>query len=252
MTTEIKVTTQIEFEAAAKTKSNILIAAGSFVLAFSASSPLIILEGEASLRIEVAQDTSRVVAMGSSSVVARDTSSVVAWGFSSVVAMADVFVRAFGGKSIFASKNVIIKLHQPPSKIIGGIHIGPSSFSTPLEWCDHFGCKVEDGKALLFKGVDSDFKSDRGGEYTPRSIPICADWDGGKQECGYGYHVSPHPLMTKEFCNPKKFIAGWVDFADMAVHANGQSPQKCKIHKYASPVWECDEYGEPVVAEAVK
>jgi hypothetical protein len=104
------------------------------------------------------------------------------------------------------------------------------------------------GKALLFKGVLASFKSERGGDYMPGTIPICADWDGGALECGCGYHLSPHPKMTFEFCNTEKFVAGWVNFSDMAVHPNGEYPQKCKIHKYAEPVWECDEDGNPVVA----
>jgi hypothetical protein len=118
--------------------------------------------------------------------------------------------------------------------------------STPQKWCEYYGLKIDMDKALLFKGLNKNFKSERGGDYTPGTIPVCADWDGGEIECGAGYHVSPHPQMTKEFCTAEKFVAGWVNFADMAVHPNGQYPQKCKIHKYASPVWECDENGDPV------
>lgn len=121
--------------------------------------------------------------------------------------------------------------------------------STPQKWCEFYGVKVEDGKALLFKGVKSDFKSERGGNYTPGTTPICDEWDGGERECGEGYHVSPSPVMTKEFCTPEKFIAGWVNLADMAVHPNGDYPQKCKIHRYAGPVWECDIDGNPVSGE---
>ena len=127
----------------------------------------------------------------------------------------------------------------------GGNHI-IIDLSTPAAWCGFYGVKTEDDKALLFKGVNSNFKSERGGEYTPKTIPKCSNWDGGKIECGAGYHVSPSPKMTLEFCTPSKFVAGWVNFSDMAVHPNGDYPQKCKIHKYASPVWECDENGEPV------
>ena len=117
---------------------------------------------------------------------------------------------------------------------------------TPKAWCEYYGVTIKAGKALLFKGVKEDFRSDRGGDYSPGSIPVCTDWDGGVIECGNGYHLSPHPQMTKEFCTPIKYIAGWVKLTDMAIHPDGVYPQKCKIHKYAAPVWECDVSGNPV------
>ena len=80
--------------------------------------------------------------------------------------------------------------------------------------------------------MKSNYKSERGGDYTPGTTPVCDDWDGGKIECGKGYHLSPHLMMTKEFCRPDKFIAGWVSLSDMAVHPDGKSAemQNPQIH----------------------
>jgi hypothetical protein len=138
-----------------------------------------------------------------------------------------------------------VNIYGTSSKIEGGRQLF-IQINTPELWCEYYDVEVLNGRALLFKGVKDGFRSDRGGDYTPGTIPICPDWDGGEIECGKGYHLSPHPQMTKEFCTPTHFIAGWVNLSDMAVHEDGQYPQKCKIHKYAAPVWECDVDGKPI------
>ncbi|MFO0919463.1 MAG: hypothetical protein U0872_14280 [Planctomycetaceae bacterium] len=65
--------------------------------------------------------------------------------------------------------------------------------------------------------------------YTPGSVPVAPDWDGGEKECGGGLHFSPHPVMTEEFISdPKRFCACPVLLSDIAVHPDGYSPQKVK------------------------
>ena len=222
--------TQEEFEKAAAGDKLIRLKAGTFVLSFVATVPLIELEGSARLEIIVKQESSSVVARGSSSVVARG----------------DVFVRYYSG-DISASESVVIKDHSM-GRLSGMKAIVSAAFiiDGAEKWCIYHGVKIEDGLALLFKGVSSDFKSKRGGDYTPGTTPVCHDWDGGVIECGGGYHVSPTPRHTHEFCTPKKYVAGWVNLSDIAVHPNGMYPWKVKIHKYEKPVWECDINGEPV------
>ena len=287
----VTVTTQSEFDAAVLGKKGVLLTTGAFVLVIHATAPVITLEGSASLRIEHRQESSRVVAWGSSSVEARESSSVEAWGSSRVVAWessrvvaresssvvargsssvearesssveawesssvearGDVFIRLYSARIIKASASVLIKDQRRKKTPIDNATVIPAVvWKTAAEWCDYYGVEVKDGAALLFKGVKSNYKSERGGDYTPGTTPVCDDWDGGKIECGKGYHLSPHLMMTKEFCRPDKFIAGWVSLSDMAVHPDGKYPQKCKIHKYTSPVWECDIDGKPVPAAA--
>ena len=255
----VTVTTQSEFDAAVLGKKGVLLTTGAFVLVIHATAPVIALAGSASLRIEHRQESSRVVAWGSSRVVARESSSVEAWESSSVEAWesssvearGDVFIRLYSARIIKASASVLIKDQRRKKTPIDNATVIPAFvWKTAAEWCDYYGVEVKDGAALLFKGVKSNYKSERGGDYTPGTTPVCDDWDGGKIECGKGYHLSPHLMMTKEFCRPDKFIAGWVSLSDMAVHPDGKYPQKCKIHKYTSPVWECDIDGKPVPAAA--
>lgn len=244
--TEIVCRTQAEFESAARGSTPVILAAGSFVLDFVASSQVITLHGSSKLEITCAQ-SSRVVARDNSRVEARGHSSVVVWGRnSSVEAWGDVLVRAYGGRSIKAAPTVIVKIHEAPAELEGGQQIPSVEIVTVQDWCAYHGVKTEGEKALLFKGVNADLRSDRGGDYTPGTIPVCADWDGGVIECGRGYHVSPHPRMTREFCIPEKYVAGWVHFNDIAIHPDGTYPHKVKIRGYSDPVWECDADGNAV------
>lgn len=85
----------------------------------------------------------------------------------------------------------------------------------------------------------------------PRSVPAAPDWDGGNRECGGGLHFSPHPRMTSEFhSEAKHFLACPVALADMAVHPDGQYPQKCKAAKCCAPVYEVDIDGRPIPVDA--
>lgn len=48
-----------------------------------------------------------------------------------------------------------------------------------------------------------------------------------------------------------RFIACPVAFAEMAVHPDGQYPQKCKARRLAAPGWEVDIDGNPVPGAVV-
>ena len=270
---EVICKTETEIKACLFTQNIAVLMTGVFALSFSGTeTPYFILKGDAKLSIE-ARDSSqpRIVARGSSQphiearessqphIVARDSSQprIEAWGSSQPHIEARESSQPHIEASMACQLNIkgavtgkvhaktAVTIHGKKSKIIGGKKLF-LDLSTPKAWCEYYGIQIKGQKALLFKGLRSDFKSARNGDYTPGTIPICEDWDGGKLECGKGYHLSPHPQMTKEFCTPEKFVAGWVSFKDMAVHPDGDCPQKCKIHKYAEPVWECDEHGERV------
>ena len=106
---------------------------------------------------------------------------------------------------------------------------------------------IVNGVVVLYKGVGTDYKSIRGGDYTPGTKPEAYDWDGGKQECGRGLHFSPSPMHTLEFNScVKKFIACPVKAKDIVIHPDGQFPQKVKAKCCCAPVWEVDIDGNRI------
>jgi hypothetical protein len=156
----------------------------------------------------------------------------------------------FGKMIATASANVSV-LIDGGAKVEGGKQTIVTR-STPQEWCDYYGVSVTDGIATLYKALNADFISAWKFAYLPGTTPIAPDWDGGEQECGKGLHFSPSPTMTREFVtNPEKFVGCPVALADMAIHPNGDFPQKVKARGCCGPVYEVDEDGEliPVTAE---
>ena len=198
----------------------------------------------------VAWENSSVVARGNSSVVAWENSSVVARENSSVVARGNVFVRLFSALKIKASAHVVIMRHGKSRSPEGGRVLEANRPSTPTDWCDHYGVAVENGIATLYKAVDEDFSTDRarsvGISYAPGQAPVAPDWDGGERECGGGLHASPHPKMALEFNAGKHFIACPVRLEDIAVHPDGNYPQKVKFKGCAAPCYEVDRDGKPI------
>jgi hypothetical protein len=194
-----------------------------------------------------ARDSAHVEARGSAHVEAWGSSHVVALGSSHVVARGNVFVRLFSCLKIEAGIHVLIMDHgKNKKKISGGNIFNAFKPKTPLQWCKHWGVKVEKKVAILFKGVNKKYMSDRGGNYTPATIPVAHDWDGGEQECGKGLHFSPTPLMTHDFCSPEKYIACPVALKDISVHPDGAYPQKVKAKGCCAKVWEVDENGNKI------
>ena len=180
---------------------------------------------------------------------ARGSSHVVAWGSSHVEARGNVFIRLFSCLKIQAGIHVLIMDHgSNESKITGGKTVKAFKPKTALQWCTHWGVKVEKKIAILFKGLNKNNNSPRGFSYTPGTIPTAPDWDGGKKECGGGLHFSPVPKMTNQYCSepPDKYMACPVALKDIVVHPNGLYPDKIKARGCCAPVWECDEDGNKI------
>jgi len=196
----------------------------------------------------------RVVAYGSSqpSVVASGSSQprVEAYGSSqlslaqlhnaklAVQAGPDVAIQASGAVEVTGGR-VVVEAHRP---------------DTPARWCEHYGVVVTDGVALLFKAVEDDWRGqDKRGTltYRPGATPEEPKWDGGKAECGRGLHFSPRPTMALRFCtNAAHFVACPVALTDIAVHPDGEYPEKCKAKRVCAPTFEVDIDGELVGASA--
>jgi len=147
-------------------------------------------------------------------------------------------VRAYGSSQVTACGS---------SHVIGGKQIKIVKPKTATQWCSFYGLPIKSGTVTLFKAVSDDYKSNRGFDYTPGTTPEAPDWDGGKIECGCGLHFSPRPFMTLKFFNKaKRFIACPVKVASIAVHPDGDYPEKVKAPRCCGPVWECDIDGNPV------
>jgi hypothetical protein len=206
----------------------------------------------------VAWESSHVEAWGSSHVEARGSSHVEAWGSSHVeargsshvVAWESSHVVAWGSSHVVATPQVAIHQHSADAKVKGGVVIVVKMPKTPLEWCEFYGAKIEDNHAILFKGVNDNFKSPRGGDYTPGTMPEAPDRDLPEyrgQECGGGLHFSPHPPMTFEYnSSATKFVACPVKLEDIFVHPEAEMPNKVKAPRVSLPCYEVDRYGKKI------
>ncbi|MDR7257835.1 hypothetical protein J2X47_002015 [Sphingomonas sp. BE270] len=128
--------------------------------------------------------------------------------------------------------------------------------STPADWCDYYGVPVQDGVATVYKAVGANYMSKWGADYTPGTMPQAPDWDGGARECGKGLHFSPSPRATHRFVHrPTHYLECRIALEDMAVHFDGDYPEKCKAKGVCAPLIEVDVNGKPIAvqaAEAVK
>ena len=201
--------------------------------------------------VAFATDSAVVEARGSSHVVAWGSSHVEAWGSSHVEADGAASLRVFDRVSGKAGRQVVIQRHSKLTKIDGGIQIDVELPATAADWCAWHGVKVVDGVAMVYKCVNDDFRSKRGGDYTPGTIPAAPDWDGGAKECGGGYHFSPSAAATRQFASGPKFLACPVALTDMrAPKLDDSYANKIKAAKCCGPVVEVDIYGKPVKAVA--
>ena len=135
------------------------------------------------------------------------------------------------------------------AKIRGGVVIRPKfTTTTAAKWCAEHHVKVVRGVATVYKAVGEDFKSARGADYSPGTVPVAGDWDGGKSECGGGLHFSPHPMDAILFDeDAKKFVACKVRLADMRAPNSGDKfPHKIKARGCCAPCVECDVRGNVV------
>ena len=279
---EIEVSTKAELEAAIKDGHIAVCIAGSLSLTTNGNeSPTLIVKAGCELRV-VARESSQphVVAWGSSQphVVAWGSSQphveawessqphVEAWGSSQPHVEAressqprveawessQPRVEARGYVQISLKGRVIATLSQFVSALIHGAlpevsggHQIKVDHSTPEKWCEYHGVEVKDGVAIVYKAVNEDYVSPHGIRYAPGTVPVAPDWDGGKEECGGGLHYSPSPSMALAFnYDAKHFVACPVALQDIAVHPDGQYPEKIKARGCCAPVWEVDEDGE--------
>jgi hypothetical protein len=285
---EVRVTTQKEFEASVKAGNFTTCVSGQFSLVVRGSdSPWIAVQAAAELHIESwgnstphiesresssphivswGNSTPHIESMGNSTPhiesMGNSTPHIVSWESSSphIVSRGNstIQVEASGYVRLSIRGNVIAKCTKFVSTLIwgnkaratGGTQI-EIDISTPEKWCKYYDLPIKNGVAILYKAVNENFISPRGADYGPGKTPIAEDWDGGKQECGKGLHFSPSPRAAKEFNHhAKKFCGCPVAIKDIAVHPDGDYPQKVKAQKVCAPCFEVNEDGDPVAGDA--
>ena len=248
----VEVKTKAAAEKAIKAGKPVRIVGGKFALAIA---------GLTGVDIQIAATAQIDVELTNvAAVVSQEdmwTSSVVAWGSSSVVARGYSTLQVHKpGVSAKASATVFVNLWHGAT--CDGGRQQEVSLATPLDWCEFYGARVEDGCAIVYKAVGEGYMSERGGGvcYAPGTMPSDPEWDGRKRECsrGGGLNFSPTPRHTHRFVpNPKHYLECRIRLDDdFAVHFDGQYPDKCCHRAVAAPLVEVevDVDGNPIEQEA--
>ncbi len=276
----IEVKTKAEAEKAIAEGKAIRIIAGAFVLSVATGHADIAVAPGVSARVEawesarveawesasvvawesasvVARGSARVVAWGSASVVARESASVEAWESASVVARESASVVAWGycfidHRSAIAAKaspTVLVNLWNGATCDGGRQQV--VALSTPQDWCEYYGARIDGGEAVVYKAVGEGYRSYHGVTYEPGTMPEDPAWNGKGVECakGGGLNFSPTPRHTHEFVtSPAHYLECRIALDDMVVHFDGSFPQKCCAPRVVAPLVEVDIDGNPIEA----
>ena len=192
-----------------------------------------------------AYDSAQVRAYGSAQVTAYDSAQVRAYDSAQVRAYDSAQVTAYGSAQVTASKYVAITKTGGRVNATGGVQIDYQSPQSLAEWFEEYGVAPVDGIAILYKAVGSDFKSERGGDYTPGTTPKSDSWNT-TQECGSGLHFCGTPHHALGFYREaKRFVACPVAVDSIAFTANGDYPTKVKAPCVVAPgCYEVDINGK--------
>ncbi len=201
-------------------------------------------------------ESSHAVLWGSSHAVLRESSRAELWGSShaELWGSSHAELRESSHAVLRESSHAVLSkfacahIYGKKVKCDGGIQIRVPEISTPKEWCDFYGVKIEENRTVtLFKATDENYSTSNGVTYQPGTMPQAPDWDGGKAECGGGLHFAFHPLVALRFkLDAKKFVACPVRLDDIVVHKNAQYPDKIKAKGVCAPVWEVDKEGKRI------
>jgi hypothetical protein len=183
-----------------------------------------------------------VTAYGSSTVRACGSSTVTAYGSSTVRAYGSSTVRAYGSSTVRACGSVAVHLHSATVNLSGGVVLDHTKVldHTAKEWCEYHGVKVERGIATLYKAVNEKWTTSRGVDYSPGSLPSCADWSG-TNECGGGLHFGPTPVHALAYHpEAKKFVAVGVRVSELRPITGVGDTAKAKAKRVVRACVEVD------------
>ena len=263
-----EIRTQSEFDAAIETGEREFAVVGDCTLVVTTADELLLfVSGSSRPRVEARESSQpRVVARESSqpSVVARESSQprVVAWGSSqprveawessqpSVVANGCVQLAVSGQTIVTAGPHVAVLLDGGSPQVTGGQQT-VTQRSSIEQWCVYYGVCLIDGIVTLYKAVDDDYRSPHGALYTPGTMPVAPDWDGGREECGGGFHGCAHSQIARTYnMKATRYVACQVSITDLVLHPNATMPSKVKFRAVCQPIYEVDEDGERVDSAA--
>ena len=150
-----------------------------------------------------------------------------------------------------ATPHVAVFLHSARATFAGGhlIDLTSLDLTDPATWSAHVGGKTTgDGRVVLYKAVDDQWRSPHGAVYTPGSETTCDDWCDDAV-CGGGLHFSPSPAQAMEYHGQAtRFVAVEVDVATLRPIPGGTA--KCKAPS-CRVLYEVDIHGRKVeTAEA--
>jgi hypothetical protein len=74
----------------------------------------------------------------------------------------------------------------------------PKPRDLPREWCKQHGLRVRNGCVTLWKAVDSNFTSNHGAVYRPRTTVTASDYRP-TLDCGQGLHFGPTPDVALRY-----------------------------------------------------
>jgi hypothetical protein len=253
----VKVKTQAELDAAIQANDeNIeIVESGEFSIGGNATvqawgNATVQAGGNATVQ---AWDNATVQAWDNATVQAGDNATVRAWGNATVQAWGNATVQAWGNATVQASRYNAVTF-TASVKVTGGVQIKLPVIKTVLDWCEFHGLNVVKDIVTLYKAVDAEFKSPKGCEYKPGTMPEALDWDGGKKECGGGLHFSPQAFMALKYnFDGKRFVACPVAIADIRAPQPGDDyPDKVKAKKVCAPCYEVDIDGKRIEAKGGK
>ena len=178
---------------------------------------------------------------GNSTATLRENSTATLWG--------NAAVRAFDWTTVKSkSPSAVLLSHSDEVNVVGDLR--QLTMQTPqsvTDWLEFYGIEIEDGTAVLYKAVGTDYESRNGITYRPGEETVAPDWDFGARECGGGLHFSPHPQLALDFRPAAKhFLACPVRVADIAFHPNSSYPNKVKARATCGPAVEVDGNGEAI------
>ena len=149
-----------------------------------------------------------------------------------------------------ATPHVAVFLHSARATFAGGhlIDLTSLDLTDPATWAAHVGGETSDGRVVLYKAVDDQWRSPHGAVYTPGSETTCDDWCDDAV-CGGGLHFSPSPAQAMEYHGQAtRFVAVEVDVATLRPIPGGTA--KCKAPS-CRVLYEVDIHGRKVeTAEA--
>ena len=157
-------------------------------------------------------------------------------------------VEADDRAEVMAGAYVPVHILSEQVSVVGGMQIlvEPTKTISPKQWCAVNIITVDDdGMAHLYKAVDKDGRSPRGGLYIIGDTTDDTEHWLDTRKCGRGLHASPTPKMAREyFEEATRFFEVTCPVEDLRPIDN----TKCKAPRL-HVLREVNIYGRPIDGE---